>query len=327
MKRKLLVFTALLALNIPSTLQAQNEVNFEFYDGIEEGVLKRTMERNASRLLTAINVAEAKGGDINYSGIDIDNLASQSIGAMWKNMHVRIDDDDILEHCLCIKSKSGAVIAYQARNIKVRMIPQNDGYEGSLNQEVSIEFNRRGAISDFNITLGNNRYKDIFREGERLSDLDRRMQILHWVEQFRNAYIQKDTNFMNAVFSEYALIITGKVIKRATAEMRIPKVQYTVQSKEQYLANLSRVFSQNRYVNVKFDSIKIVRHPTNPNFYGVTLIQNWHGEKYNGNVYADEGTVFLVWDFTDELNPKIHVRTWQPKEDPNPIFNLSDFKI
>lgn len=327
MKNKLLVLTALLALIIPSTLKAQNDVKFEFYDGIEEGALKRTMERNASRLLTAINVAEAIGGDINYSGIGIDNLASQSIGAMWKNMHIRIVDDEILEKCLCIKSKSGVVIAYQARNIKVKLNPQNDGYEGDLNQEISIEFNSRGAISDFNITLGINQYTAIFKEGKRLADLDCRMQILHWVEQFRNAYIQKDIGFMKAVFSEDALIITGKVLKRVTSEIRYPQVEYVVQNKEQYIANLSRVFNQNRYVNVKFDSVKIIRHPANPNFYGVTLIQNWHGEKYNGKVYADEGTVFLVWDFTDELNPKIHVRTWQPKEDPNPIFKLSDFKL
>lgn len=327
MKHKLLFIASFMALFVSPSLMAQNSVHFEFYDGIEDGHLKRTMERNASRLLTAINVAEARGGDVNYEGFDIDKLASQSIGYTWDHMHMRIVDEDILERCLCIKSKSGVVIAYQARNIKVKMEPIDNAYEGDLNQEVSIEFNRRGAISDFNITLGNNQYQDVFKEGKRLDDFDRRMQILHWVEQFRNAYIQKDTSFMNAVFSDDALIITGKVWKRQSAEIKQPKVTYTVQTKEQYLGNLTMVFASNRYVNVKFDSIKIVRHPTNPNFYGVTLIQNWHGEKYNGSVYADEGTVFLVWDFTDELKPQIHVRTWQPLNDPNPIFKLSDFKI
>jgi hypothetical protein len=327
MKNRLLLFATFMALIISPSLYAQNGVSFGFHDGIEDGYLKRTMERNASRLLTAINIAEDRGGDIDYDGIDIDNLASQSIGNTWKHMHMRIVDDYIAERCLCIKSKSGAIIAYQTRNIKVKMEPLDDAYEGDLNQEVSIEFNRRGAISDFNITLGNNQYQDVFKEGKRLDDFDRRMQILHWVEQFRNAYIQKDINFMNAVFSDDALIITGKVITRTKTEMKRPTVKYTVQTKEQYLHNLSNVFASNRYVNVKFDSIKIVRHPTNPNFYDVTLIQNWHGEKCNGSVYADEGTVFLVWDFTDELRPQIHVRTWQPINDPNPIFKLSDFKI
>ena len=314
-----------MALLIAPSLKAQESVHFEFIDGIEDGVLKRTMERNVSRLLTAINVAEAIGSDINYSGIDIDNLASQSIGNTWKHMHMRIVDDDIIENCLCIKSKSGSVIAYQARNISVKMEPMDDAYEGSLNQEISIEFDRRGAITDFNITLGINNYKQVFKLGDSLGDFDRRMQILHWLEQFRNAYIQKDINFMNAVFSEDALIITGKVITPIKSEIKT--VKYVVQNKKQYLDNLSRLFTSNRYINVKFDSIKIVRHPTNPNFYGVTLIQDWHSEKKKGGVYADEGTLFLVWDFSNELKPQIHVRTWQPLNDPNPVFTLSNFKI
>jgi len=39
-------------------------VNFGFHDGIEDGYLKRTMERNASLLLTAINVTSICFSDI-----------------------------------------------------------------------------------------------------------------------------------------------------------------------------------------------------------------------------------------------------------------------
>ena len=292
------------------SLKAQDHVSFEFSDGIDNFALKSTMERQISSLLTAINRAESNGTDINYSGIDIDNLASQSIGMMWNNVH-----------CLSIKASNGSVIGYQVRNIPVDMIPFDNSYTGDLYQEVCINLGKNGTITDFNIAMGLNQYMKIIREGERLNDFDRRMQILHWVEQFRNAYCQKDINFMDAVFSEDALIVTGKVIKRVNYEG--PKVTYSVMDKQQYLANLRRVFARNSYINVHFDDITVVRHASKPNFYGVTLKQGW-----SSSTYSDEGIVFIVWDFTDEFNPKILVRTWQPMEvDDNEVFTLRNFKL
>lgn len=311
-----------LALLLPFALHAQDEVAFEFSDGID-GAVKATMEQNTSRLLTAINRAESRNADINYSGIGIDNLASQSIGMMWNNVHFRVLDDDIVEHCLRVKSSSGAVIGYQVRNIAVEMKPLDNSYVGDRNQEVCINFDRSGKISDFNITMGLQQYLKIIKEGEKLNDMDRRMQILHWVEQFRNAYCQKDINFMENVFSDDALIVTGKVVKREHTDMKPINVEYTTQGKQQYLAGLRRVFRNNGYINVKFDDIEIVRHGAKPNYYGVTLKQGWFTKNY-----SDEGIVFIVWDFTDEFNPKIMVRTWQPMEiDDKDVFTLNNFKL
>lgn len=303
------------------SLKAQDQVNFEFSDGINNSTLKNKMERQISALLTAINRAESSNSDINYSGINIDNLASQSIGMMWNNVHFRISDDDIVEHCLSIKASNGSVIGYQVRNIAVEMKPFDNSYEGDLYQEVCINLDKKGTISDFNIAMGLNQYMKIIREGEKLDDLDRRMQILHWVEQFRNAYCQKDINFMDAVFSEDALIVTGKVIKRVNYEG--PKIEYNVMGKQQYLANLRRVFARNSYINVHFDDITVVRHASKSNFYGVTLKQGW-----SSTTYSDEGIVFIVWDFSDEFNPKILVRTWQPMEvDDSEVFTIQNFKL
>lgn len=318
MKKLILILTMVLC----GRVYAQNEVYFEFSDGIS-GNLKTTMEQNISKLLTAVNNAESTNKDINYTGINIDNLASQSIGMMWRNVHFRVVDSDIVEHCLCVKSSTGAVIGYQVRNIAIEMKPLNDSYIGDLNQEVSINFDKNGKITDFNITMGLQQYVKLIKEGEKLDDLDRRMQILHWVEQFRNAYVTKDINFMENVFSDDALIVTGKVIKRQKTDMKPIDVVYTTQGKEQYLNGLRRVFKNNAYINVKFDDITIVRHGAKPNYYGVTLKQGW-----NTKNYSDEGIVFVVWDFTDELNPKIMVRTWQPMQvEEEDIFTLKNFKL
>ena len=44
----------------------------------------------------------------------------------------------------------------------------------------------------------------------------------------------------------------------------------------------------------------------------------------------------MIWDFTNEDQPKIHVRTWQPdwidkdkgqRLNPNDVFTLSDFVL
>ena len=153
--------------------------------------------------------------------------------------------------------------------------------------------------------------------------------ILDYVEQFRTAYNQKDINFLNQVFSDDALIITGKVITTKHAEgFTSQKIQYNKQSKEQYIKNLRGVFARNSYIKVTFDEIGVMRHPVNPNFYGVTLLQGWTSGKYH-----DDGYLFLLWDFTNESAPQIHVRTWQPDKiggKPLPkdeVFSLSDFDI
>ena len=55
---------------------AQDNVDFEIADGLSNAALKTRMERQASRLLTAINTAESNGGNVNFSGLDIDDMAS-----------------------------------------------------------------------------------------------------------------------------------------------------------------------------------------------------------------------------------------------------------
>ncbi len=304
---------------------AQNNVDFEIADGLSNATLKTRMELQVSRLLTAINTAESNGGNVNFSGIDIDDMASHSIVMLWENVRFRTLDDEVVTNCL--RLGGGQSDSWQVRNIEVEMKPLDDTYKGNKIQEVSIDFDKNGRIVDFNFTLGINQYMRIMKEGVELDDLDRRMQILHYVEQFRNAYNQKDIDFMDAVFSEDALIITGKVIRRVPNELQIrsnrPEIQYTKQSKQQYLANLKRVFARNGYVNVKFDEIKVLRHGANPNFYGVTLVQHW-----NSSNYSDEGILFLVWNFENPDAPQINVRTWQPMETPDDeVFTLDNFKI
>ena len=74
---------------------------------------------------------------------------------------------------------------------------------------------------------------------------------------------------------------------------------------------------------------KFITHRKGKNgrdFYGVRLRQEWKSDRYH-----DEGYVFLLWEFPENTDPVIHVRTWQPemlngqKIAYNDIFSDTDF--
>ena len=298
------------------------KVNFEFSDGIEEGILKTKMEQQMSSLLSAINEANAVNADVNFSSIDITDDASTSLTMTWEQVHFSIEDDDIVDHCISLPGKSGG---FRIQNIGVLMNPKEEsGYDGEKRREIYIDFDKTGKIVDFNFTMGMNMYTEILKKGEELGDLDRRMQIIDWCEHFAKAYCDKNMKFMQTIFSDDAIIITGKMtMQRVHTDMGMKdqaKVKYVQQTKSQYLSNLSRVFASNSYVNVKFEDYTVIRHGAKPNYYGVTLRQKWHTARY-----SDEGTVFLIWDFTNEEAPRILVRTWQPTTEK--AFKMGDFKL
>lgn len=298
------------------------KVNFEFSDGIEEGTLKTKMEHQMSSLLSAINEANAVNADVNFSGIDITDDASASLTMTWEQVHFSIEDDDIVDHCISLPGKSGG---FRIQNIGVLINPKEEcGYDGEKRREIYIDFDKTGKIVDFNFTLGMNMYTEILKKGEELGDLDRRMQIIDWCEHFAKAYCDKNMKFMQTIFSDDAIIITGKMtMQRVRTDMGMKdqaKVKYVQQTKAQYLSNLSKVFASNSYVNVKFEDYTVIRHGAKPNYYGVTLRQKWHTARY-----SDEGTVFLIWDFTNEEAPRILVRTWQPTTEK--AFKMGDFKL
>ncbi|MCM1332958.1 MAG: nuclear transport factor 2 family protein [Bacteroides sp.] len=297
------------------------DVTFQFSDGISSPQLKQKMEQQMSQLLTNLNKAAYNNADVNYAGLDIDNLASQTIGMTWNNVHFTTEEDFIVDHCLTIKS-GGRVSGYQVRNIGVNMLPINDTYGGPMRKELCIDFNSAGKIIDFNFTMDKTNYVNIMKEGLRLKDEDRRMMIIGWCQQFEKAYCDKNIRFIEDVFSDDALIITGKLVTQRVKNDVMPQngVVFEQKGKKEYIAGLKRVFANNQRLKVKFDDYRVVRHPAKPDYYGVTLKQDWHSDSY-----SDQGSVFLLWDFTDEDHPKIHVRTWEPGIECS--FKATDFKI
>lgn len=297
------------------------KVAFEISSGVDAGTLKSKIEKQMSTLLTAINDANQRKGDVNFSGLDISNDATASLTMTWTHAHFRASKSQYSYPCVALNGRNPG---YRVRDIAVTMVPiPGSDYKGAKERDIYIDFDRNGKIVDFNFSMGLQTL-DILKEGERLNDIDRRLQIIDWCDKFANAYCKKDTAFMQAVFSNDALIITGKVItQRVHTDLGlkdVTKVKYVEQTKTEYLNNLKKAFRSNKYINVQFSDYQVVRHRSKPNYYGVTLRQKWHASKY-----SDEGTVFLIWDFTNPDEPLIHVRTWQPLTEK--AFKIGDFKL
>lgn len=320
------VFIIILSALLPLCAFAQGNVNVTLSDGAGSPQLKEKMGHELSIMLTEINDAQAAGRDLNFSKMGVSQQVSKSMAMLWENTPFVCTDNEIVEHV--ISTTNG----YQVRNIPLMMKPTGDrAFNEEEYQEAVVSFDKSGNVESFYLSISMNLYMNVIKSNLQLTDLRRRQLILDYVEQFRTAYNQKDINFLEQVFSDDALIITGRVIKKVNRRDNIvmkDTIIYKKQTKKQYIDNLKKAFAKAKYIHITFDEIEVMRHPTNPNFYGVTLHQG-----YTSSNYHDDGYLFLLWDFTDETKPIIHVRTWQPdqfngkKISKDDVFSLSDFDI
>ena len=293
-------------------------------DGIDNATVKAKMERTMSAFLTEVNNAQSSKRALNFGGMGLSTNVQSSVSMLWENSPFECTDEEIIEHC--IQTGSG----YQVRNIPLMMRPTDSSFNEDEYQEAVFSFDLSGNLESFYLTLSMNLYMNVIKSNKSVTDLRRRQLILDYVEHFRTAYNQKDKEFLEAVFSDDALIITGKVIpQRVRDNIQLPaRVEYTRQTKRQYMTKLSQIFAANKHIKVTFDEIRVVMHPTKSEWYGVTLHQGWTSDRYH-----DDGWLFLLWDFSNEDHPTIHVRTWQPdkiegkKLPDEEIFSLDDFNI
>lgn len=317
MKKNLIFLLMFVAQNIMADVTVQ-------IDGIDNATVKAKMERTMSAFLTEVNNAQSSKRALNFGGMGLSTNVQSSVSMLWENSPFECTDEEIMEHC--IQTGSG----YQVRNIPLMMRPTDSSFNEDEYQEAVFSFDRNGNMESFYLTLSMNLYMNVIKSNKSVTDLRRRQLILDYVEHFRTAYNQKDKEFLEAVFSDDALIITGKVIpQRVRDNIQLPaRVEYTRQTKRQYMAKLSQVFAANKHIKVTFDEIRVVMHPTKSEWYGVTLHQGWTSDRYH-----DDGWLFLLWDFSNEDHPTIHVRTWQPdkiegkKLPDEEIFSLDDFNI
>ncbi len=174
-----------------------------------------------------------------------------------------------------------------------KMKPLDNTYKGELHKELTISFNKQGVITGVRTAIDNNFYLALLSGGKANLDMRMRREILKFVEDFRSYYVEKNIAALDEIFSDDALIITGRVIKTmgksqadGVSQQVKEKVVYSKQNKQQYINNLRALFQSNEYINVDFSDIELMRHGSNPNFYGVKLRQKWASQRYSGRQYG-----------------------------------------
>ena len=152
-----------------------------------------------------------------------------------------------------------------------------------------------------------------------------RMLIMSFMENYKTAYSLKRLDYIQKIFSDDALIITGTVTKvNNTPENKFLNnsiVKYNRLTKAKYLKNLEYSFKSNEYINIRFADNTVRRSGKSNDIYGIQIKQD-----YFSTNYGDSGYLFLLIDLSDTISPQIHVRTWQPEKNPDgSIYGLSDF--
>lgn len=321
--KRFIVFVSLLIITLGAVAQ---DIKMTIVDGMQNNTVKSRIERGISELLSEINRACAQERELRLDNIDMALSGKKSLQALWQNLHFLCEDNQIVERCLT--SAEGYVI----RNIYTQVNPMIEDYSDEPERALTIRLTREGQIASVAMAASDAVYGRIMEQGISVSDLERRTTILSFVENYRSFYDEKDLNSIDRVFSNDAIIITGTVPMQRNVSSDMgswrEQIKYKVQNKPQYLNSLAANFKRNKYIKVTFSDVEVVRHPANPNYYGVTLHQHW-----KSSTYEDDGYLLLVWEFRDGEDPIIHYRTWQPDRigshslTKDEIINIMDFNI
>lgn len=160
--------------------------------------------------------------------------------------------------------------------------------------------------------------KDVWSEKDRLV-------LVSFLEHYKTAYALKRLDYIESIFADDALIITGyylKVKNNGDNQFKNNRIlRYNRQTKQQYIKNLSYSFGSKEYINIKFEESEIRKAGKGGDIYGVQIRQN-----YFSSNYGDVGYLFLMVDLNNPDLPVIHVRTWQPEKDSTGnVYGLGDF--
>lgn len=301
-----IVTIAMTILFAVGSVFAEESVKFTIKGGIVSEQLRLAIQNNLNNLFAHFDqTIMSPGAKLKLPSKGITKDARETVLEMWESSQFSCDFHEVQEKL--IKTSMG----YEVRNIPVTMYEADEEHKIQL---LVVDFNpTNGDIENVSIAMDGMLYNKILGNNADI-ELTRRQVIVNFVENFRTAYNRRDIKYLNQVYSDNALIITGRVIKEmkkvnGDSQRAIigENVEYVRHSKTEYISRLSNVFKTVKYLNVDFSNIEVQRHPKNKTLYGVTLRQKW-----TTNTYSDDGYLFLVIDFFDELTPSIQVRTWQP---------------
>lgn len=212
-----------------------------------------------------------------------------------------------------------------ARSIQMSFSFSKGGRK-SFVEDVVFTFDSIGKIDCIAFGLDKKATDDIM--SKEVWPVETRQTIIGFLENYKTAYALKRLDYLRTIYDDNAVIIVGHVVKKLAKTgddkpiyTEKEEVKRTLLSKEQYLRNLGKCFNSNEFINIRFANNDVCRGGVNPDEYGIQIKQD-----YYSTTYADEGYLYLQVDMKDSKNPRIIVRTWQPKPDPEiGIFGIEHF--
>jgi len=192
-------------------------------------------------------------------------------------------------------------------------------------EKLCLELDDQNRISNISFELSEKAITDIMSMNR--WPLNSKLQIIHFLENYKTAYALKRYEYIEQIFSDNALIIVGKKLQVADLPDDLnytltgPGYEFTKLSKEEYLYRLKRVFKWNEFINIQLEDNVVKKRDNQSEVYGINIKQN-----YFSTTYSDQGYLFLMVDVKDTRKPVIYVRAWQPEKFPNgDVIGLSDF--
>lgn len=183
-------------------------------------------------------------------------------------------------------------------------------------------------IQSVALALSKKAEEDIFNAASSWTEVSR-FTILQFMEDYQTAYSLKRLDYLEKIFSDEAIIITGTVLKTASQtqiegmpiNLGREDVHFTRQNKQQYLSKLRQHFNDREYIHLTFEDnqTKVINAPRIPKGTAFAIQIN---QIYNSPVYSDRGYLTLVLDASKDL-PIIHVRLWQPEK--SNMLTLDEF--
>ena len=179
-----------------------------------------------------------------------------------------------------------------------------------------------GKIDGINFGLEQSALDDIMRHS--MWEARSRQVLVNFLENYKTAYALERLDYLDAVFSEDALIIIGNKIPEHKAadvvalnQERYEKCRMT---KSQYIERLRKVFAKQEYVNIQFEDATVKKTNRDSERYQIIIKQH-----YYSTTYADKGYLFLLADISNPEKPVIHVRVWD--EDKNALMDYAEWNF
>lgn len=219
-----------------------------------------------------------------------------------------------------------------AQNEIVKSIPMKFSFSSSkedFTDNVNFIFDENGKVDGVTFALSDVACSDIIKKD--FATPAEKQIIINFIEQYKTAYCLKDLDFIENVFSNDALIIVGKMVRSEPdkdndqfyEQLNKEFVKYVKLSKADYVSRLAAQFKNKEFINVRFYDNSIDRvMSSSDKVFGIQIAQYY----YSSN-YRDQGYLFLMFDLRDINNPKIMVRSWQPKKSSDgTIVGMEDFQ-